>query len=122
MTAATMVVVAVAFRVSGQPHQDAGTSPLLALERPTRTPAKVVPPRRSRPGGRPAASPRPSQSPSPRPSQTARPRRSLVVAGGVEGTPYGPVQVEITLRGGRIIKARTLVHPSGGGETDQINS
>ncbi|TDO48344.1 FMN-binding protein [Kribbella sp. VKM Ac-2571] len=37
-------------------------------------------------------------------------------------TQYGPVQVEITVRGGRITKARALQHPSGDGTTDQINS
>jgi uncharacterized protein with FMN-binding domain len=44
------------------------------------------------------------------------------VAGGVVDTRYGPVQVEITVHGGRITKARALQHPSGDGQTDQINS
>lgn len=37
-------------------------------------------------------------------------------------TQYGPVQVEITVRGGRIAGARALQHPSGDGQTDQINA
>jgi uncharacterized protein with FMN-binding domain len=44
-----------------------------------------------------------------------------VAAGGVVDTQYGPVQVEITVRGGRIVKAHTLQHPSGDGQTDRIN-
>lgn len=127
MSAATMVVVAVAFRASAQPHRDAGAAPLVAPERPTHTTARSAPPRRSRPGARPS-SPRPSsaprssapRSPSPRPSPTAHATTASVVAGDVVQTQYGPVQVEITVRGGRITKARTLAHPSGG-QSDQIN-
>jgi uncharacterized protein with FMN-binding domain len=40
----------------------------------------------------------------------------------VVDTQYGPVQVEITVRGGRIVKARASQHPSGDGQTDQINA
>ncbi|HWD83454.1 MAG TPA: FMN-binding protein [Kribbella sp.] len=36
-------------------------------------------------------------------------------------TQYGPVQVEITVQGSRILKVRTLQHPSGDGQTDRIN-
>ena len=36
-------------------------------------------------------------------------------------TQYGPVQVQITVQGGRIVKARALQHPSGNGQSDQIN-
>lgn len=49
------------------------------------------------------------------------PTAAVVVAGGVVDTQYGPVQVEISVRGGRITKAHTLQHPSGDGQTDQIN-
>jgi uncharacterized protein with FMN-binding domain len=126
MSAATMVVVAVAFRASAQPHRDAGTTPLVAPERPTHTTARSAPPKRSRPGARQSPSPRPSPSPGSSPTAhpttaTSRPAtKSVVVAGQVVQTQYGPVQVEITVRGGRITKARTLAHPSGG-ESDQIN-
>jgi uncharacterized protein with FMN-binding domain len=43
------------------------------------------------------------------------------VAGNVVDTQYGPVQVEITVHAGRITKARAPQHPSGDGQTDQIN-
>ena len=119
MSAATLVVVAVAFRVSAQPHRDAGTTPLVEPERPTHTATRSAPPRRSRPGTRPSPTPSASPSSSPRPTRTAT--GSVVVAGDVVQTQYGPVQVEITVRGGRISKARALAHPSGG-ESDQINA
>lgn len=50
------------------------------------------------------------------------PRKSVVVTGGVVDTQYGPVQVEVTVRGGRITAAHALQHPSGDGQTDQINA
>ncbi|GAA1563136.1 hypothetical protein GCM10009742_00260 [Kribbella karoonensis] len=45
-----------------------------------------------------------------------------MVDGGVVNTQYGPVQVEVSVSGGKIVKAHTLQHPSGDGRTDQINS
>ncbi|MFF0267572.1 FMN-binding protein [Kribbella sp. NPDC004536] len=36
-------------------------------------------------------------------------------------TQYGPVQVQITVRGGRIVDAHAVQHPSGDGQTDRIN-
>ncbi|NUR98857.1 MAG: FMN-binding protein [Kribbellaceae bacterium] len=69
----------------------------------------------------------PSRTPAKTPSRTpssAAPTptsQSVVVAGPVVDTQYGPVQVEVTVRGGRIVDAHTLQHPSGDGQTDRIN-
>lgn len=46
----------------------------------------------------------------------------MTVAGDLVQTQYGPVQVEITMRSGRITQARALARPSGDGQTDSINS
>ena len=46
----------------------------------------------------------------------------MTVAGDVVQTQYGPVQVEISVRGGQITRARALARPSGDGQTDSINS
>jgi uncharacterized protein with FMN-binding domain len=35
---------------------------------------------------------------------------------------YGPVQVQITVRGGRITSAHAIDYPQGGGRDQQINS
>jgi len=118
MTIATTAVVAVAFRASLQPQ---ATAPGAAIVRPESAP-------RTRPAATPRSAPRPARptkstkpTRSTRPS-TSAPAKSLVVAGGVADTQYGPVQVEITVRGGRIAEARALQHPSGDGQTDQINA
>ncbi len=112
MTAVTTAVVAVAFRASVQPATTGGQAAVVSSE-PSR-PTAASPPKSTRP----TAAHR-STSPRSRPSAPAT--SSVVVAGGVVDTQYGPVQVEITVRGGRITKAQALQHPSGGGETDQIN-
>lgn len=43
------------------------------------------------------------------------------VTGQGEQTPYGPLQVQITLQHGRIVEARTLVHPEGG-HSSEVNA
>jgi Uncharacterized protein conserved in bacteria len=35
---------------------------------------------------------------------------------------YGPMQVQVTVRGGRITAAHAIVYPQGGGRDQQINS
>jgi uncharacterized protein with FMN-binding domain len=45
----------------------------------------------------------------------------VTVAGDLVQTQYGPVRVEISMRGGRITRAHTLARPSGDGQTDSIN-
>lgn len=43
------------------------------------------------------------------------------VTGQGEQTPYGPLQVEITVSHDRIVAARTLVHPEGG-HSSEVNA
>ncbi|MET9273566.1 FMN-binding protein [Kribbella sp. NPDC003557] len=122
MTIATTAVVAVAFRASLQPP--AGSAAVVGAEvvpstRPTASPRRSPRADKSTRASRRAPS-APISPPSRSPSSA--PAESVVVAGGVADTQYGPVQVEITVRSGRIVKARTLQHPSGDGQTDQINA
>jgi uncharacterized protein with FMN-binding domain len=114
MTVATTAVVAAAFRTSLQPATTAGQAAVVSS--PSAAPVKHAPARTSPPSSRTGGR---TASPRPTPAPTAV--SSVVVAGGVVNTQYGPVQVEITVRGGRITKAHTLQHPSGDGQTDQIN-
>jgi uncharacterized protein with FMN-binding domain len=46
----------------------------------------------------------------------------VTIAGDVVQTQYGPVQVEISVRSGKITQAHALQQPSGDGQTDSINS
>jgi uncharacterized protein with FMN-binding domain len=118
MTVATTAVVAVAFRASMQPATTTGSAAVVSPE--------VVP--TTRPTASPRATARTTPHTTPRPAKSIRrptisaPAKSVVVSGGVVDTQYGPVQVEITVRNGRIAKARALQHPSGDGQTDQINA
>ncbi len=59
--------------------------------------------------------------PAPRP--TAKPAGpEVVVNGSPADTQYGPVQVQITLRGGRIVKAEAIEYPQSSGREQAINS
>ena len=42
--------------------------------------------------------------------------------GPVVQTKYGPMQVEVVIKGGKIESATTLQHPGGDGTSDQINA
>lgn len=129
MTVATAAVLAVAFRAGTAPRTTpAGQISMVGPGSPGEASA-----RRSRPARRDGRRSTPSTAASPRPTATtprparptspvaSRPATSVVAAGGVVDTQYGPVQVEITVRSGRIVKAHTLQHPSGDGQTDRIN-
>ncbi|MEO6205116.1 MAG: FMN-binding protein [Mycobacteriales bacterium] len=47
---------------------------------------------------------------------------SLVINGPVENTRYGPVQVQVVLRSGRLITAHTLIYPQASGRDREINA
>ncbi|QNE23370.1 FMN-binding protein [Kribbella qitaiheensis] len=96
----------------------------------TTGPARSTTPSRSRP---PARTPRPAAAqptkPTPEPTSTPTPkpkpkpkRASVTVNGGLVDTQYGPVQVQLRIRGGRIVAADAIVAPKGDSRTDSINS
>ena len=47
---------------------------------------------------------------------------TLVVNGTAADTPYGPVQVQLRVRGHRIVSARAIEYPRGGSRDREINS
>ena len=53
---------------------------------------------------------------------SARKPTSLTINGSTAQTRYGPVQVQVTISGKKIISVKTLQHPSGDGNSDQINA
>jgi uncharacterized protein with FMN-binding domain len=123
MTVTTAVVVALSLRASAQGHADpSAVAPAGVV---TAAPSTTTP----RP---PTTLPVPTTSKAPRVAPTHRARRpasrtptptasSITVNGGVADTMYGPVQVQVTVRGGRITGAHAIVYPQGGGRDQQIN-
>ena len=70
----------------------------------------ALPPRRERPAkhtGRRRSSP---------------PVTTTTVNGASVGTQYGPVQVQLTLRGGRVIRSQAITFPNDSSQSQQINS
>ena len=67
-------------------------------------------------GQRPATAPaRKAPAPAPAPTTTN-------VNGASIGTAYGPVQVQLTLRGGRVIRSQAIIFPNDSSQSRQINS
>jgi uncharacterized protein with FMN-binding domain len=58
----------------------------------------------------------------PRTSAAPRANPTLVVNGASEDTAYGPVQVQLKVRAGRIVAATAIDYPQGSGTDQQINS
>lgn len=48
--------------------------------------------------------------------------RSVTATGAVVDTRWGPVQVQLTSRGGTITRVSVLQHPTGNSTSDQINN
>lgn len=84
-------------------------APAAARTRPTAAPARVVVTQRTSA----AARPRPLPSPTP---------ATVTVNGAPADTQYGPVQVQLTIRGHRIVRADAIVYPQGSSRDQQINS
>ncbi|MET9293135.1 FMN-binding protein [Streptomyces sp. NPDC003077] len=70
----------------------------------------------------PSAAPAPSSAGGPHsaPAPAGPGGAGRTFTGDVVGTPYGPVQVAVTLKGGRIVTVKVLQVPSGNGRDREI--
>lgn len=80
----------------------------------------AVSPRSSTTGGaqgsRPSATPRRSST-----SRASRPASAATYTGAVASTQWGPVQVRITVLGGKVTRAQAVQYPQGNSNDAQIN-
>ncbi|WP_199509713.1 FMN-binding protein [Nucisporomicrobium flavum] len=63
----------------------------------------------------------PAPAPSGGSAPPARRARTVTANGTVARTRWGPVQVQVTITGGRITEVRALRHPTGNDRDDEIN-
>ena len=104
---------------SGPASTAAPTDPASATVPPPTVPPPTVPPATAAPA---TAAPT-SAAPAPTaPAPTHRSVAPLVVDGDSVSTPYGDVQVEVTLSAGRITAVRALQYPQQSGRDQEINS
>jgi uncharacterized protein with FMN-binding domain len=150
MSVTTLVVVGLSLRASAQGHTGslavapagvvtpAPRTATASSAPPTQTPRShkaraTRAPKVATTSQTPTTSSAPKTSKAPRTAPTHAPRHhatstptpspsSITVNGGVADTMYGPMQVQITVRGGRITTAHAIVYPQGGGRDQQINS
>ena len=90
-------------------------SPRAATPSPAATRLQPKPRRTTRTTAR---QPPPTRSPSPRPVAPTK----VTVNGAPAYTRYGPVQVQIDLRGGHIVAARAVEYPTDSNRDAEINS
>ncbi len=114
---------------SGPASTAAPTDPASATVPPPTVPPPTVPPPTVPPAtaapatAAPATAAPTSAAPAPTaPAPTHRSVAPLVVDGDSVSTPYGDVQVEVTLSAGRITAVRALQYPQQSGRDQEINS
>ena len=121
MTVCTGVVLVLSLRASAQGHNTrAAAAPVGVVATAPRggTPSQT-------PSESPSASTSAAPSASPSAKASASPKatsRTITVNGAIADTMYGPVQVQITMRGNRIVRAHAIGYPQGGGRDLEINS
>ena len=108
------------------PSYRASASPLLPAPHPSgptplRSPLPPARPKATRAAAAPRSS-RPVTRPLKPPTPSARPVPTTTVNGAPVDTQYGPVQVQISVRGHRIIRADAIVYPQGSSRDQEINS
>ncbi|MCU1596126.1 MAG: hypothetical protein JWO12_3518, partial [Frankiales bacterium] len=89
--------------------------------RATATSAKRPPAAATAPARRPPQLPHPTATTKATPKPTAS-TVTVTVNGSPADTRYGPVQVQISVRAGHIIRADAIAYPQGGGRDQEINS
>jgi uncharacterized protein with FMN-binding domain len=101
---------------ASQPSQSAPTGSASPKPSKSPTPSRTA-------SAKPTATPKttPKTTPSSRPTQSAAPK-TVTVNGAAVDTDYGPVQVQISLRGSKIISATAIAYPQGSGRDLEINS
>jgi uncharacterized protein with FMN-binding domain len=132
MSAVSLIVVGFSVRAS---EQSGGTTSAAAA-------GVVNQPAGSPTGDTASTTPKPSTSPTPRstpktpsskptskakPTPSSKPTRStaaktVTVNGAAVDTDYGPVQVQVSVRGKKIISATAIAYPQSGGRDMAINS
>lgn len=129
MSGLTAAVVGLSIRASGV--GSTGTPAVAAAgvvqPGPSTAARPSLPARSQRPakhtGRRRSSTPAPVRKTAPPVRKTAPPAPTTSTVNGASvGTQYGPVQVQLTLRGGRVIRSQAITFPNDSSQSQQINS
>ena len=127
MSGLSVAVVGLALRAGSEPRPATLAAAPVGVVQPTRARARPVP--RAATVSPMRVTPAPPQRPSPvavtrlpTAPRPVAPPRPVTVNGATVDTPYGPVQVQITVAGGRIVRAEAVNYPQDGGRSQEINS
>lgn len=107
------------------PAAAAGAATPSAPALATALPGRSAPTRSAAPGTtapRPAASRTAAPVRAGAPSASPRSSATVTVNGPAVDTAYGPVQVQVSLRGGHVVRADATTYPQDTGRSQEINS
>ena len=132
MSGVSLVVVGASLKASQRsaPVKLGSASVVITPTTPSSQPSPTAPPTtapRKTAAPKPTATkvrrvtPKPTTAPTVR-RTTAAPAPSVTVNGAAYDTNYGPVQVQITVRGRRITRSDAIEYPQGSGRDQEINS
>jgi uncharacterized protein with FMN-binding domain len=103
---------------ASQPTQSAPTGSASPKPSASPTPSRTA---SAGPKATPKTTPSPKKTPSSTPTASAAPK-TVTVNGAAVDTDYGPVQVQISLRGSQIISATAIAYPQESRRDQEINS
>ena len=123
MSGLTVAVVGLSVRASGLGSPATPAVAAAGARQPgPSTVAGPAPPARSRRPGKHTNRHRSSTPPTVATTPAPAPTTTTTVNGASVGTQYGPVQVQLTLRGGRFTRAQAIDFPHDASQSQQISS
>jgi len=120
MSAISIGVIGFSLRAG---EQSTGSTAVGVVQPGVVQPGTASPSPESSSSSKPSTSPtaHPSTTPRARPSQTPAPK-TVKVNGAAVDTDYGPVQVQLSMRGNQILSATAIAYPQGSNRDQAINS
>ena len=120
MSAISIGVIGFSLRAG---EQSTGSTAVGVVQPGVVQPGTASPSPESSSSSKPSTSPtaHPSTTPRARPSQTPAPK-TVKVNGAAVDTDYGPVQVQLSMRGSQILSATAIAYPQGSNRDQAINS
>ena len=113
----TMLVLLFSYHTSTDSGMVAA-SPVVQAPTSSGAPSSTTESPSSPTGSAPSPSSTPKSTPAPKPRAAVT---SATYTGGVADTQWGPVQVRITVRGGKITQSEAVQYPQGNGRDAEIN-
>ncbi|WP_344108488.1 FMN-binding protein [Kribbella alba] len=133
MSAVSLIVVGFSVRASEQSGGTTSAAAAGVVDQPAGSPSGDASSTKPKPSTSPTPRSTPKSTPSSKPTSRAKPTpsskptpstaaKTVTVNGAAVDTDYGPVQVQVSVRGKKIISATAIAYPQSSGRDMAINS